>query len=202
MPKGVIQSAPPAGSVLAALATAQIFPQLPPSNNAPPQPNACVLNIPGSGRLEQKKFSVIASGNLVTVNNAYTVVFSLFGAIVAPVGANSLVPGDWTLLKAIAAVTPGVTTYVPWWVEADLSFDSLGGELQGLISAQAGNLAYAAPTALAATLSGINGTGFPITQAGTVVPPTEPAFALAIGVTFSTGSASNIANLASFTCSD
>jgi hypothetical protein len=133
-----------------------------------------VLTAPGGGVLEQKKFLVRGSGYCTTAG-AYTVVVGLYAGIVAPTLA---APG--TLIAVSTARAVG-TTSCPWWVEADLIFDSVSGKLQGVQSAMVNNL-YDARVALAAVVAGING----------AVGSGEPAIYFALGITFNTGNVANI----------
>jgi hypothetical protein len=77
-------------------------------------------------------------------------IVGLYAGIVAPTLA---APG--TLIAVSTARAVGTTT-APWWVEAELLFDSVSGKLQGVQSAIVNNL-YDAKAALAAVVAGING---------------------------------------------
>lgn len=174
MSTAAIQRARPAASVSAAVATAQIFPDL----GTPTL--AAVLLCPGSSRLEQKRFEVRASG-IVTVAGAFTATLSLYGALVAP--AAPLVAANWTLLGASGA-TAVATTTAGWEIQAELSFDSVSGKLQGIVESCVNNITVAR-AAIANQVTAINGV-------------TEPVMVFAIGVTFSAANAGNIGKMADF----
>lgn len=147
----------------------------------------------GAGALEGKRFSVRAEGNALTAG-AYTLKASLLAALVTP--ANPLVIGSWTLLgqgtaRAIA------TTWAPWWISADLIFDSRSGAMQGVFDQMVNNL-YDAKAAIANQLTGINGTNLPVLQGATNVPPANPSVVFAVALTFGTAAAGNLGNLMNF----
>lgn len=195
MSSSAIQKAPPAAQVLAAVTTAQIFPNL----SIPTL--AAILNISGSGRLEQKKFTVRASGFATSAAATTTVQAVLYASKVPFSAANTLLPGTWS---AIATSTARVvnTITAPWWIEADLSFDSIGGHLQGNFNAEINNL-FDAKAAIANPLTGLNGTSYPVVQGGVSIPVGEPVFAMAVGLLFGVNaSAANIGNLAEFILSN
>lgn len=185
-----ILKAPPAAKILAAITTAQVFPNL----AIPTQ--ACVMNVPGTGRLDQKAFVVRASGNATTQAATTTFTPTLYIAKVLP--GSSLVVANWTVM---CSGTPRVinTTTAPWVIEAELQFDSVGGLMQGAFDQQVNNL-YDGLAAITGRVSGLNGTGLPVLQGATTVQPAEPVFVLAVGGTFGVNaSVGNIANLANFT---
>lgn len=181
----------PAAKVLAALLTAQIFPDL----AIPTQ--ACVLNVPGTGRLEQRKFSVRASGFATTAAATTTFLASFFIAKLLP--ATSLVPASWAAVMCAGTARVINTATVPWWLEATIEFDSVGGKMGGIFNQMANNL-FDASAAITGTLTGLNGTGMPAVQPGPVtVQPAEPVFVIGCAATFGVNaSAANIANLAHF----
>jgi len=155
--------------VSANVATAQVFPN---PNNALV---AAVLNVPGSGRLEQRAFSIRAAGYITTAG-AYNATLSLMSG-------SSLTPGSNTAIATTAATAVGTTT-VPYRLDADLVFDSVSGKLFGNFKSQIG-ATFAAIAALTAGLTGLNGL-------------TEPVFQLVFAITFSTANAGNVASLGNF----
>ncbi len=186
MSSAAIQKAPPAAQVLAAVTTAQIFPNL-----ATPT-LAAILNIAGTGRLEQKKFKVRGSGYATTAGATTTVTATLYAKNAAP--AASLVAGNWSVIGVSSARVVNTTT-VPWWIEADLIFDSVGGKLGGTFNAMVNNTLDAA-AAITNPLTGLNGSSYAVTQGATKVPAAEPVFVVAVGLTFGVNaSAGNIGNL-------
>jgi hypothetical protein len=154
--------------VKAASAAVQVF------NRADSVLLPVVLTAPGGGVLEQKKFLVRGSGYCTTAG-AFTALVGLYAGIVAPTLA---APG--TLIAVSTARAVGTTT-APWWIEAELIFDSVSGKLQGVQSALVNNL-YDAKAALAAVVAGING----------AVGSAEPAIYFALGITFNNANAGNI----------
>jgi hypothetical protein len=185
MSTSAIQRAQPAANLLAAVTTAQIFALLASGVSigaAAPPATACVLYVPGSKRLEQKRWVPRASG-IVTTAGAFTAQVSLYGAVVPPTGAASLIAANWTLLGAGAAQAVGTTT-AAWLIEAEMLFDSVSGKLQGTFNTNVNNTPVAS-AAIANQLTGINGA-------------TEPVLALAVGITFSSGNAGNIGVMADF----
>lgn len=190
MSSSAIRHAPPANPVNAASAVAQVFTLA--SNALQP----VTVAAPGKSAIDGRRFTVRAEGRAQVTTAAYTVKASLLAALVAP--ATPLVAANWTLLgagTARAIATPNVP--VPWWLEANLIFDSLGGALQGSFSQLANNL-FDAQAALANQVTGINATNLPVTQAGTVVQPADPALVFAIALTFGTADAGNIGALNNF----
>jgi hypothetical protein len=164
-----------AAPVNASITTPQIFPD---------QVNSSVpvfIAVPGSGRLEQKRFRLIATGCATTLAATTTFAVSIYSG-------NSLVPANNTLIAALAATVINTTT-APWWIELGLVFDSVSGKLQGSSSGMINNAIIAA--AAITPLTGLNGTTAP---AGT-----EPVFNLCVGVTFGVNAnAGNVARLGEF----
>ena len=142
--------------------------------------------------LEAKRFTIRAEGNALTAGN-YTFKAGLYAGLVIP--GTPLTAANWTLLGAGTARAIN-TTWAPWWIEANVIFDSNSGNLQGIFNQMVNNL-FDASAALTNQLTGINGTNVNVTQGATVVPPTDPAFYVAIALTFGTGGV-NIGNLSNF----
>lgn len=183
MSSSTLTKAQPAAPVNANVTTSQIFP----NRQVPAGP--AVLAVLGSGRLEQKKFTVRASGT-VTTGGAANVTVTLYAAKAIP--GVPFTPGNWAVLaastaRAVATATSG------FLIEADLELESVGGSLQGRFFALVNNLmdAYAAITN---PLTGLNGTG----EAVGAIPAAEPVFYLAVGITFSAAAAGNTAALGEF----
>lgn len=189
MSTSAIQRAAPASPVSAAIATAQIFPQAQPLGSIgvttpaiTAAQIAAMLMCPGSNRLEQKPFTVRASGNATTAG-AFTAIITLYAAIVPPAGVASLVAANWTAIAATAAVAIG-TTSAAWLLECEMIFESVVGKLNGQFSSNINNT-FVGGAAITPIATGINGA-------------TEPALAFAVGITFSTANAGNIGRLADF----
>lgn len=189
MSSAAIRRAPPANPVSAAVTTGQLFTLA--SNPLIP----VTVGAPGKLVLEAKRFTVRAEGNAVTAVNAYTVKASLLAGLVIP--ATPLTIGNWTLLGSGTARAVATAGSVPWWIEASMIIDSVGGTMQGIFNQMVNNL-FDGAAALANQVTGINGTNLPVIQPGPVtVAPTDPAVVFAIAITFGTGGA-NVANLANF----
>jgi len=181
-----IRRAVPANPLTGSVATAQVFTNI--SN--PLSPN--VLSVPGKLAIEGRKFSVRAEGNALTVG-AYTFKPTLLGALTIP--GTPLTAANWTTLGSGTARAIA-TTWGGWYIEADLIFDSQSGILSGSFSQLVNNL-FDARAALAATLTGINGSNVPVLQGATTVPPADPVAYLAVAGTFGTAGL-NVANLMNF----
>lgn len=184
-----IQHAAPAAQLTGTVATAQVWPLA--SNNQ----LACTLPIPGKLRLEGKRFSIRAEGNCQVAGATTTINATLLGALTLPTAP--LVAANWTTLKAgTAATIAAAGGWAPWWIQADLIFDSQSGLLQGTFS-QVANNAITAAAAITA-LTGLNGSNLPVVQAGPItVQPSDPVAWLAMAFTFGTAGA-NIGNLMNF----
>lgn len=181
-----IKRAAPANSVVANTGNAQVFTLA--SNAAAP----AVVAAPGKLILEGKRFTVRAEGNLQTVG-AYTAKASLLAALTIP--GTPLTAANWTLLGSGTARAVG-TAWAPWWINADLIFDSMSGALQGTFNQMVNNL-FDASAAIANQVTGINGTNQNVTQGATVVPPADPVLYFAVALTFGTAGL-NVGNLMNF----
>jgi hypothetical protein len=188
MSAGALYTSVPAGPINANVATAQLFP----NRQVPSLP--VTLNVLGSGRLEQRKWTARASGSATTGVES-TVTVSLYAAKTLP--ATPFVAADWTLVAASTARTIDAAT-AGWEIEASLMFESVGGTLQGTFQDMIDNL-YDAAAAITGTLTGLNGTSNKVTQPGDVVViPAEPVFYLTCGLTFGTANVDNSAVLGDF----
>ena len=188
-----IARAAAAAAANAQVATAQVFALA--SNSALP----ATVAAPGKLAIEAKKFTLRAEGNCVVAVGTTTFKPTLLVGLTIP--ASPLVLGSWTTLAAGAAVAVGTTNLSgPWWIQADLIFDSLSGYLQGVWS-QLVNNGWTAPAAIPASIpaagGGINGSNNSVTQNSVVIPPADPVLQFAIAGTFSAAGV-NIGNLANF----
>lgn len=188
MSSSAIRRASPANQVTGSITTAQIFALA--SNTA----LAATVPVPGKGVLDGRRFNIRAEGSAFVAAGTTTVNATLFAAAALP--AAPFTPGNWTLVGAGTATAIATASYAPWWIEAQLIYDSNGGLLQGTYSALV-NGGLKANAAVTAGLTGINGTNIAISQAGTLVQPADPVCFFAVGLTFGTAGA-NIGNLANF----
>jgi hypothetical protein len=187
MSAGALYQAPPAGPVNANVTTAQLFP----NKQVPSSP--VVLVVLGTGRLEQRKFTARACGS-VTTGTTSTVAATLYMAKVIP--GTPFTAANWTVIGASTARSLASIS-APWMIEANLQFESVGGTMQGTFDTCINNLADGA-AAITNRISGLNGTGETIDQAGTEVVAAEPVFVIAVGLTFATANAGNIGTLGDF----
>lgn len=183
-----ISTSGPAAQLSGTAATIQVFPLA--SNTQ----MACAVRVPGKRILDGKGFYVRAEGSAYVATAATTVKATLLAANVLP--ANPLTAANWTTIGAGTARAIAAAGYAPWWIEANMMYDSNGGLMQGTIEQMVNNL-FDAKAAAAAGLTGINGMNQPVTQAGTVVPPADPVAWFAVALTFGTAGA-NLGNLANF----
>ena len=188
MSSSAIRRAAPAAQLTGTVATAQIFALA--SNPV----LACTLGVPGKGALDGRRFTVRAEGSAFVAAGTTTVNATLVAALALP--ASPLVIGNWTVIGAGTATAIATASYAPWWIEADVIYDSNGGLLQGSYTSLINN-GLKARAGITNQLTGINGTNLPITQAGTVVQPADPVCYFAVALTFGTAGA-NIGNLANF----
>lgn len=178
-----IKRAQPANPVNANVTSAQVFNLI--SNNAVP----ATVAAPGKLVLEQKRFTVRAEGNVIT-GTTTNVTATLAAGLVIP--GTPLTLGNWTTLGASTARAVN-TASAPWWIEANLIFDSTSGKLQGVFSDMINNL-YDAFAALSNVVTGINGTNATVGSTA----PADPVLYFAIALTFSAANAGNIGNLGNF----
>lgn len=188
MSSSAIRRAAPAAQLTGTAATAQVFvlastPALP-----------CTLAVPGKGALDGRRFVVRAEGSAFVAAGTTTVNATLLAANTVP--ASPLVAANWSTIGAGTATAIATAAYAPWWIEADLIYDSNGGLLQGSYSSLINN-GLKARAAITTALTGINGTNVTISQGATPVPPADPVCQFAVALTFGTAGA-NIGNLANF----
>jgi hypothetical protein len=185
-----INRAAPASPLVGSVSTILVFPLA--SNPL----LAATVYAPGKLALEAKRFSVRAEGNAIVAAGTTTVKPTLLAGLTIP--ASPLTAGNWTTIAAGAAVAIGTTNLSsPWWLHADLIFDSTSGYLQGTWN-QLVNNGWTAPAAIGNQLSGINGTNQNVTQNSVVIVPSDPVAYFALALTFSVGAAGNSGNLANF----
>lgn len=185
MSSAQIRRSQPPAQLTGTVTTAQIFALL--SNSLAP----AILGVPGKLRVEGKRFSVRAEGYFTTPGAATTVKPSLVGGLIVP-GTNPLTIGSWTTIAPGTAVAGPNNGSALWWLQADLITDSVSGLMQGSVGQMVNNTLTAA-AAVAAVLTGLNGTNQTIGSK----PPADPVAVLAIALTFSAAGA-NIGNLSNF----
>lgn len=189
MSSTAIGHAAPAAQLTSTAITAQVFALA--SNPILP----CNLTVPGKGALNSKRFTIRAEGNaFIAVGTTGTLKASLLAALTIP--ATPLTAANWTTLGGGTARAIAAPGYTPWWIEANLIYDSNGGLLQGVFEQMVNNL-FDARAAITSTISGINGTNLTVTQGSTPVPPADPVLQLAVALTFGVTGA-NLGNLANF----
>lgn len=153
---------------------------------------AATVRVPGKLYLDGKRFFVRAEGSVYIGTAAGTAQPTLYGVTALP--ASPLVPGNWTLIGAATAQTFGSAAWVPWWIEANLIYDSNGGLMHGTFTSVAANK-LTATAAITNPLTGINGTNVTVTQGGTPVPPADPVAWFAVSMNLvGAGSLANLAN--------
>jgi hypothetical protein len=185
-----INRAAPANPIPGGVTSAQIFALA--SNPLLP----ATVSAPGKLAIEAKRFRVRGEGNAVVSVNTTTVKPTLYAGLVVP--ASPLVAGSWTIIAAGAAVAISTTTLTaPWWIEADLIFDSIGGFMQGAWNQMVNN-GWTANAAIGNQISGINGTNQNVVQATVTIPPADPVVQFALGLTFSAANAANVGNCSNF----
>jgi hypothetical protein len=127
------------------------------SGPVPQIPLSCAIH--PSTQAEQVKFNVDASG-YITTESTGTVTLSLYEGVSTTIGSN-------TLLKASSAVTQTGTTgtpvTAPWWIHADLIYDSVSGLLCGKVEFYINKVLVSAAT-LANFLTGVSNANDPVVQ--------------------------------------
>jgi hypothetical protein len=111
------------------------------------------LNIPANSPLEGQRFAIYASGRITTG-------VSSTGEIKLWSGT-SLTPASNTLLGDSGAVTAFGPATVPWFVNADVIFDSVSGHLNGTVGFTVGANVVAA-VALSNVVANIKNTNNPV----------------------------------------
>jgi len=141
---------------------------------------ALVLSIPPNAQLEQQPFKVVACGYLSTGASS-TVTIKLYSGTSTTVGSD-------TLLGSSGAIS-AFSGKCPWYLVANLIFDSVSGKMQGSIRFMVNN-SLVAETAISNVVTGI--TNFPTTPGG------APVVNFVLSVTFGTANAANTINVDDF----
>lgn len=178
-----IRRASPANPVNANVTSAQVFALT--SNPLAP----VTVALPGKLVLEAKRFTVRAEGWVVT-GTTTNVTATLIAGLTIP--GTPFTIGNWTTLGASTARAVN-TASCPWFIQADLIFDSVSGKLQGVFSDLINNL-WDAPAVLSNVLTGINGLN--VISGSTA--PADPVAFIGVALTFSAANVGNVGNLANF----
>jgi hypothetical protein len=184
MSSSTIRRALPANQVNANVSTAQVFSLI--SNPLAP----VTVAAPGKLAIEQKRFTVRASGNLLTGTTS-TAKATLLMAAAIP--ATPLTAANWTVVGAGTARSVA-SVWSPWLIESELQFESTGGTMQGTFRQLLNNL-FDASAAISNVLTGINGTNQVQTQGGSPIAQQDPVIYFAVAITLGTANAGNLANL-------
>lgn len=136
-----------------------------------------ILSVPGTGRLEQRKFQILASGFANCAADC-TLTINIYGGISAVAANNTLLASSGAVALTLAGVGK------PWWVILDLIFDSVAGNLCGTRTAQVGQTPVAA-AAIPNQLTALNAA-------------TEPVFQLTAFAQFSVANVASYCTLADF----
>ena len=165
----------PALQVVATSATETII--LNPALNSATQ--ALVLSIPPSSQLEQRKFSIEASG-YVSTGASSTVTINIKSGTSTTVGSDTTV--------ATSGAITAFSGKTPWFMHIEAVYDSVSGKLTGFFNGSVNNV-LVANTALSSVLSAITNVG-----AG----QGAPVLNFVLSVAFGTGNAANTINVQEF----
>lgn len=166
----LINSAPAAASASGTAAGSIVFARK--SNSAV----ACILTVPGSGKLEGQPFNVRAAGQVSATGTSPT------AAVILQSGTSLTLTSNTNLLAG-AANTVATTTTVPFLLDVELVGTTGAGTLSGNGMVQVGASAPALIN-LSTPLSGLIFT--PAQNGGPdgITTPNEPVLSLVIGITF------------------
>jgi hypothetical protein len=177
-----VQRAAPALNIVGNVTTAQPFTLASPNVNPAVNPallQPALLQVPGTGRFEQRKFRVIASGFANLGADASVTIQIVAGTNPTIGGAGNVILAS---TGAIALTLAGVGA--PWAITLDMIFDSIAGKLCGTQSAQVGTTSVAS-AAIANQLTALNSAN-------------EPVFNMMCFATFSAANAASYATLSDF----
>lgn len=166
----LINSAPAAAKLTGSAAGSAVFALA--SNSA----KACILTVPGSGKLEGIPFNVRASGNIVVTGSV-----SPTAAFVLQSGSSLTFASNTSLLTG-AANTATTTVNLPWCLDVEITGTTAAGTVSGNGVVQVG-ASTPAFINLATPLSGLIFT--PPQQGGpdATTVANEPVLNLVMGVT-------------------
>jgi hypothetical protein len=115
-----------------------------------------LAQIPSGTELEQRKFTVQCTGYIVT-GGTTNVTLKLYAGTSATPGSNTLLGSSSTVAQNSAKA--------PFWVSADLIFDSVSGKLGGSVSFMINNTLVAA-TAISNVITGLSYKNNPVISFG------------------------------------
>jgi hypothetical protein len=152
------------------------------SGPVPQIPLSCALH--PATQTEQVKFNFDASGYITTTSTT-NITLGLYAGVSTTIGSN-------TLLKASTATaqngTTGTPVTAPWWIHADLIYDSVSGLLCGVVGFYINKVLIAAATL----------TNFP-TGISNLNDPVE-AFSMTITSSAGASGTPTTINVANFSC--
>jgi hypothetical protein len=156
-----------------------------PTSLQPSSTSVLEVDIPVNSALEQKRFQLLASGE-ITTGASSTVTLKAYASVGATVFPST--PPSGGLLGSSGAVTQN-SAKSPFWISADLIFDSISGTLTGTIGFLVNNT-LVATAAISNVLTGINNN-----PASNPIGTPNPVLRFALTVQFSAGNATNQINI-------
>jgi hypothetical protein len=115
-----------------------------------------LVQIPSGTELEQRKFSLQTSGYIVT-GGTTNVTLKLYSGTSATPGSNTLLGSSSTVAQNSAKA--------PFWIQADLIFDSVSGKLTGKVEFFINNTLVAA-VAVSNVIAGVSSANNPVASFG------------------------------------
>ena len=166
--------------------------------------SALALPIPGSGKLEGRRFKVFLGGvvTIVTTSSTFKVDFyAVSGTTGLPALASQLTAGSYTKLTASSATSSLTGAAAPGTIYSFFSFldlygDTISGTLSGTQTTQVNNVSIDAAVVLTNKLTSV--TFGPATAAATTVQ--DPAAWIVPAATFSAAHAGTQVQFDSFYC--
>lgn len=161
-------------------------------------PGAVTLPIPGSGRLNGKRFTIAASGNATVAGSSPTLQIQLLASVN---GAANVIVAQ--------SSAQSVSGSFPWTIAGVLQGDTLSGIVQGSFSALVNSLLNS-PAVLTNGLTGVsfgtnsasgatNGASYPTTGvSGFANPGLEPPIKFQVALVFGVSNAANVGRLMEF----
>jgi hypothetical protein len=156
-----------------------------PTSLQPSSTSVLEIDIPTNSALEQKRFQVLATGELTTGASS-TVTLKLYASVGATVFPTT--PPAGGLLGSSGAVTQN-TAKAGFWIDALLTFDSISGTLTGNIGFFVNNT-LVATVAVSNVLTGINNN-----PSGNPIGAANPVLRFAMTAQFSAANATNQINI-------
>lgn len=153
------------------------------SGPTPQVPLSCAMH--PSTQSEQVKFNFDASGYITTTSTT-NITLSLYAGVSTTIGSNTLLKASTATAQNGTAGSGAVTA--PWWIHADLIYDSVSGLLCGTVQFYINKVLIASATL----------TSFP-TEINNANDPVEQ-FSATITSSGATPSAPTTINVANFSC--